>query len=315
MKANRQSRDARCDAQGSRRGEIRMAKKKLLIAAVIVGAFAAFLLYLYTAQIQEEKDELMANPREVIVAARDIAAGTMLTREHVNTKTVPGQFLPANPLLSQDLEIYLDMPVSESIREGSMILTSDFAVAEVARTLSGRIPAGERAMTIPVDAISGVSGLLRPGDRVDILGTFPVGTEDNLIPEAAGNDSIGYVTMNLLQNVTLLAVGQEVSDIPSGDARGNRGQYSTVTLSLTPSEAELLVISQTRGKLMLLLRHRDDIEAVTVTKTTLREVLEELEVINRDRQKRVERRPNCGPNQKLSGGKCVDTIEFLRGGQ
>lgn len=289
-----------------------MAKKKLLIAAIIVGSFAAFLLYLYTAQVKQEKDEIMANPREVIVAARDISAGTLLTREHVNTKTVPGQFLPANPLLGQDLEIYLDMPVSESIREGAMILTSDFAVAEVARTLSGRIPAGERAMTIPVDAISGVAGLLRPGDRVDILGTFPVGTEDNLIPEAAGNDSIGYVTMNLLQNVTLLAVGQEVSDIPSGDARGNRGQYSTVTLSLTPSESELLVISQTRGKLMLLLRHRDDIESVTVTKTTLREVLEELEVINRERQVRVEKRPNCAPNQKLSNGRCVDTIEFVR---
>ncbi|RAL24817.1 Flp pilus assembly protein CpaB [Lujinxingia litoralis] len=289
-----------------------MAKKKLLIAAVIVGMFAAFLLYLYTAQIEEEKDELLANPRDVVVAARDIQAGTLLSRELVNTKSVPGQFLPANPLLSQDLDIYLDMPVSESIKEGSMILTSDFAVAEVARTLSARIPAGERAMTIPVDAISGVSGLLRPGDRVDILGTFPVGNEDNLIPEASGQESIGYVTMNLLQNVTLLAVGQEISDIPSGDSRGNRGQYSTVTLSLTPSEAELLVISQTRGKLMLLLRHRDDIEAVTVTKTTLREVLEELEVINRKRQVRVQKRPKCAAGQKLTNGRCEDTIEFLR---
>ena len=166
-----------------------------------------------------------------------------------------------------------------------MILTSDFSVAEISRDLSGKIPADERALSIPVDAISGVSGLLTPGDRIDILGTFPVSSKEELIPDASGGGSVGYVTMTLLQNVTLLAVGQQLSSV-GANQDGRRANYSTVTLSVTVDEAELLTIAQTRGKLMLLLRNREDIKTVAVSKRTLKEVLQELEVLQVEREKR-----------------------------
>lgn len=291
-----------------------MAKKKLLIAAVIVGGFAMMLMILYGNEVQKQTEEITANPHEVVVASRYIPAGATLERDSITTRTVPGQFLPANPLLASDIDIYLGQPVGQDIEPDAMIMTSDFATLEVARTLAGRIPSQERAMTIPVDAISGVAGLLRPGDRVDILGTFPVHGEDDLIPEAGGSDSIGYVTMSLLQNVTLLAVGQEISDIQARD-QGGRGNYSNVTLSLTPDEAELLVIAQTRGNLMLLLRNRDDLETIPVTRTTLRNVLEELELINEVRQERVETRARpvrCPDGERRVDGRCVPDIEILR---
>ena len=291
-----------------------MARKKLLIAAVVVGLFAAFLVYLYGQQVQEEKDELVADPHEVVVAATDIPAGAPLNEENITTKEVPAQFLPANPLLRSDIEIYLGQPVGENIEAGAMILTSDFSVAEVARTLSARIPSGERAMTIPVDSISGVAGLLQPGDRVDLLGTFPVGQEDELIPEASGGESIGYVTMSMLQNVTLLAVGQQISDAGrGGDSQQGRG-YSNVTLSLTPEEAELMIIAQTRGELNLLLRNREDMETVPVERRTLREVLEEMDILNRQRKERVVEQPTpCPPNHRRDdSGDCVRDIEIIR---
>lgn len=290
-----------------------MARKKLLIAALIVGAFAGFLLYLYGQRIEKEKAALTANPQEVAVAAVHLPAGTLLTLDHVTTKTVPAQFLPANPLYKSEIDFYLGQPVSDDIQQDDMLLTTDFAVLDVARTLSGRIPEKERAMTIPVDAISGVAGLLRPGDRIDILGTFPIDEEDELIPDASGG-STGYVTMSLLQNVTLLAVGQEISDADGG-AYGGRGGYSNVTLSVTPDEAELMVIAQTRGELMLLLRHRNDLEQIPVTRRTLRQVLEELDVINANRRERVSRpaaRPSCPPGERLHEGRCVREIEIIR---
>lgn len=292
-----------------------MAKKKLLIAAIVVGLFAAFLVYLYAKQLQEEKEELTANQRAVIVAATDIPVGTPLSEDAVTTEDVPEQFLPGNPLLASDVNIYLGQPVSEDIAAGDMILTSDFAVSEVARTLSGRIPSGERAMTIPVDAISGVGGLLQPGDRVDILGTFPVGQEDELIPEASGGESIGYVTMSLLQNVTLLAVGQNISDAYEQGGQVHRGGYGHVTMSMTPEEAELMIVAQTRGDLTLLLRNREDLDTVPVTRRTLREVLEELDVINRERKDRVvERAPEpCGEGERRNAhGECVPRIDVIR---
>ena len=266
-----------------------MAKKKLLVAAILVGAFAAVLLWLYAEQLDDEHEALVADQVEVVKAARNIPAGTPLTKDRITTEKVPRKFLPPNPLLESELNIYLGTPVAVNVEEGAMILTSDFSVAEVARTLSSKIPPEERAMSLAVDAISGVSGLLRPGDRVDILGTFPIGTKEELVEDASGNKAVGYVTMTLLQNVTMLAVGQEISDVPSGDGQRRGGSYSTVTLSVTIDEAELLTIAQTRGKMTLLLRNREDVEVSTITKKTLREVLEDLEVIQEKRQIRIRR--------------------------
>ncbi len=261
-----------------------MAKKKLLIAAIIVGALAACLLMLYAHQMETEKDELIGVTVPVVKAARNIPAGTPLSSDLITTEKVPQKFLPPNPVMKEDIDIYLGQTLAVNVREGAMVLTSDFSVEEVSRELSSKISKGERALSLPVDAVSGVSGLLTPGDRVDILGTFPVSSKEELIPDASGG-STGYVTMTLLQNVTLLAVGQRISAV--GNQERQRNNYSTVTMSVTVDEAELLTIAQTRGKMTLLLRNRDDIDVDVVSKRTLKEVLQDLEVIQQKRKKRT----------------------------
>ncbi len=291
-----------------------MARKKLLIAAVVVGLIAASLVYMHGQKVQEEKDQLVADSVDVVVAATDVPSGSSLDEQNVTTQSVPQRFLPANPLMASDINIYLGQTVSQDIEAGSMILTSDFAVSDGARTLAGRVPTHERAMTLSVDAISGVGGMLQAGDRVDILGTFPVGRQDELIPEASGGESIGYVTMSLLQNVTLLAVGQQLSDHARGGERRVGSGYSHVTMAMTPDEAELMVIAQTRGDLTLLLRNREDLDTVPVTRRTLREVLEELDVINRERTERVvQGPPPCPPGQsRQANGECQRDLEIIR---
>merc|ERR1711974_493224 len=261
-----------------------MAKKKLLIAAVLVGLFAMGLMALYGQSQQDKVDKITSDQVEVVKAARNIQAGTPLTKDRITTELVPRQFLPPNPLEAKDLNIYVGTPLAVNVEDGAMILTSDFTRAEVSRTLSSKIPPEERAMSIPLDTISGVSGLLRPGDRVDILGTFPVGDEDQQVKDESGQDASGYVTMTLLQNVTLLAVGQQISDVSGEEAAQRASSYSSVTLSVTVDEAELLTIAQTRGKMTLLLRNREDVNVATITKKTLREVLEDLEVIQQERK-------------------------------
>lgn len=288
-----------------------MARKKLLIAALVVGTFAAVLMYMYVQEREREVERYVGDEYtvDVAVASMDIPAGTALEQQHVTTESVPQDFLPANPLLREDVDIYLGQPVANNIDADAILLTNDFAVADDrATTLAARVPSGERAMTISVNAISGVAGLLRPGDRVDILGTFAVHDEDELVPEA-GAGGQGFVTMSLLQNVTLLAVGDEFA---GRDGRG--GGYNNVTLSLTPAESEMMVIAQTRGDLTLLLRNREDMEQVPVNRRTLREVLEELDVINRERRERVdEGPPPCPPGERRNiDGECIRDIEIIR---
>jgi len=170
-------------------------------------------------------------------------------------------------------------------------------------------------MSMPVDNISGISGLLRPGDRVDIIGTFPTGSKDQVIPEAGGGSSVGYITMTLLQNVTLLAVGQ---DIQSNTGDNDNNSYNSVTMSVTVEEAELLTIAQTRGELELLLRHPEDVDIEPIKKKTLREVLEDLEVINKARKERQEEKepaPTPTPAPTPDDEEEEDSLEIIRGDQ
>ena len=94
-----------------------MAKKKLLVAAILVGAFAAVLLWLYAEQLDDEHKELIADQVEVVKAARNIPAGTPLTKDRITTEKVPRKFLPPNPLLESELNIYLGTPVAVNVEE------------------------------------------------------------------------------------------------------------------------------------------------------------------------------------------------------
>lgn len=267
-----------------------MAKKKLLIAAVVVGLVAMGLVYLAFQQQAEKHQKLIKNQVNVVKAAQTIPAGTPLKKKQVTVDEVPEKFLPQNVLREKDIEVYLDQPVKNEVKQDSMLVTGDFAVKTTARNLAAKVPEDERAMSMSVDSVSGVSGLLQPGDRVDIIGTFPVGGQKQSVPGVQGGESTGYVTMTLLQNVTLLATGQKLSRTThKGPERSS--SYGTITLSVTVEEAELLTIAQTRGDLSLLLRNPEDVQIDQIQRKTLRKVLEDLELINKQRRKRQEKRP------------------------
>jgi pilus assembly protein CpaB len=284
-----------------------MAKKKLIIAAVIVGLAAMGLIWMAVEKQDQKQERLLSNQVKVVKAARNIPAGTRLSRNQITIKKVPKQFLPHNVLLQSDVKVYLGQPLKNDVQEGSMIVTSDFEVEETARTLASKIPKGERAMSLSVDQVSGVSGLINPGDRVDILGTFPVGSKDQVV-EQAGGGNVGYITMTLLQNVTILATGTQISSVGGQNKRRNTN-YGTVTMSLTVEESELLTIAQTRGDLMLLLRNPDDVKAVTIQRKTLKGVLQKLEIINKKHNKRIKKRVNTGDDDEDESEIGIDRLD------
>ena len=104
-----------------------------------------------------------------------------------------------------------------------------------------------RAMSIPVDQASSKDGLLQPNDHVDILGTF-------MKPEKKE-----WVTITLLQNVTVLAVGASLfsTDREVSETVSSRGDQ-TVTVLVTPEEAELLTFAVDKGKISLSPRNENN---------------------------------------------------------
>jgi len=105
-----------------------------------------------------------------------------------------------------------------------------------ARFLSQRIPKGMRAMTIPVDKISSVEGLIKPSDYIDIIGTFVISAGQNMV-------------VTLFQGVKILATGKNLSPYRVDSSA------DTVTLALKPEDIKLLTyVLESGHKIRLTLR-------------------------------------------------------------
>ena len=131
---------------------------------------------------------------------------------------------------------------------------------------------------------SGVSGMVRPNDCVDVLGSFALPAQ-NAVEDA----ELEMVTLTVLQNVTVLAVGSDTQRT-LGDTRGASG-YSSVTLQVTPREAEILVFAQQmKGKLFLTLRNKSDVYFENdLPRVDFTQIEAELKTLNEYRQKEIRR--------------------------
>ena len=104
-------------------------------------------------------------------------------------------------------------------------------------------------MAIPVDPVSSVNNLIQPNDNVDVIGTFR-------FPDVRGDSALDTVTLTILQDVKVLAVGNRWR-APLGE-NVPAGNYGTVTLQLMPDEVEMLVFASQKGKISLSLRNFED---------------------------------------------------------
>ncbi len=232
-----------------------MKQSVVLIVSLVVGALAFLMSQKY---LRDERARLWAGAQEVdvLVASRDLPVGTMLRREDVAV-----------------------MPVFETAVGEQVFRPEDWARIEGKRLLFGlrRLdPLMWHAVDVPMPGVGGlaemvrpelravslaisgdaaVSGLVRPNDRVDILGTFD-------LPSRTLPGELETVTLTVLQDVTVLATGQTLAtQIGMTTARGGAGGYSTVTFEVFPEEAELLVFAQhLKGRMTLTLRNPEDAE-------------------------------------------------------
>jgi len=231
-----------------------MDKKKAMIFAVIVAVIGVILVQLY---IMGEKKKYTDETKlvRVLVAKKNIAAGTPIERSMLTVKKYFREFVPKDAVSVKDATRILGVPPKVDIKKGEPILASHFREGGVAglstKFLSGAILPGERAITVRVDEETGVAGLIRPGDYVDILGTF----------NKVGNGAVSQ-TVTVLQSVPVLAIGSQVgTSINKKKARVGR-RYRTITLSVTPEEAELIEFARRKTKLVFVLRNPEDTKTI-----------------------------------------------------
>jgi len=177
----------------------------------------------------------------------------MIVGDLLETRSIPQQFVQpyAAVRIMDALGLYTKVPIAkgEQLMTNKLRRTSERPIGD---TLSAVTPEGKRAVTIGIDALTGVGGFVRPNDMVDVLWTFQV-------PQP-GSQERELVTVPLFQNVTVLGVGSEIiGTTPSSDDKkppAPAAGSNTVTLALEPQAAAVLLYAREQGQITLVLRSR-----------------------------------------------------------
>jgi pilus assembly protein CpaB len=210
------------------------------------GTLAAFLAFSFLRSPESASaQDLEPTTLQVVVAARDVNVGTVLTAEDVKPIDWPGAAAPEGYATSVDQVIGLGAIVP--ILANEAILPSKLASSDAGRGLSMLVPEGYRAVSVPVNDVVAVAGWVRPGTHVDVLVTLDeVRTEQE------------PVTQIVLQNVAVLGNDKSIER----DDEGEAVQIAVVTLLVTPTDAERLAMADNDGELQLALRSNLDTDTV-----------------------------------------------------
>ncbi len=217
-----------------------------MIIAVVVAVAAGLLTVRYLTAVDHSAQQTAVVTRPVLIASADIRSREKITPEML-TKVVR----PANQIepgaLSEPKDAEGDISLV-SIREGSTITDSEIGQpAQIG--ITGKLKPGMRAVSIPMDLIKSVSGLVEPGDRVDVMASVVHGNKNP-------------PTRTIIRGALVLAVNStlEPSAGPSAPPAGQppsdpaNGAPAVVTLSVTPDQADLLTFADLNTTLRLALR-------------------------------------------------------------
>jgi pilus assembly protein CpaB len=250
-----------------------------LFVAICAAMLAVICAWLYMRRFEE----LVSGGRltQVVVASHEIAAGSRLADADVAVREIPERFAHPEAVLADggDEAKIIGRVVAVHLGQGQPLLWTSFegTKTRVGKGLAGMIQKGQRAITLPVDVGGSIGDQIRPGDRVDILGTF--------------NRKDRETTITVLQNVPVLSIGGKKESIDGEPTM----QVKDVTLSVALDEAELLVFALQHGTLNLVMRGDEDIDVVAdIAQKSFAELFDDQKRITLT-EKRVRRRPGIQP--------------------
>jgi pilus assembly protein CpaB len=222
----------------------------LLLLALLSGGVAAGVALKY---LREQATPLMATEparAKVVVAARTLPLGALVSERDVKTVDWSGSALPTG-YMATPADV-IGRGLITPVQENEPILSSKLAAQGAGGGLPVIIDEGMRAITVGVDAVVGVSGFVQPSTRVDVLLTL---SKSENVNEPA--------TKLLMQNVRTLAAGQSIQQDKEGKAR----EVPVVTFLVSPEQAETLALASQQGRIQLTLRNTLDTNQVTTSGT------------------------------------------------
>jgi len=184
-----------------------------------------------------------------LVTSRPLPAGTLTRDTDWAPKTVPAAKLPEHAIIdTPEARVSLrGALVRRYLDAGVPIFEEDILRPRDRGFLAAVLAPGTRALAIGVDAVTGVAGLIWPGDRVDVILT----QEMDKSTAAPGKSLLGET---ILSDVRVIAVDQEIVQGASPTANVAGRLARTVTLQVTADEAQKLAVAERLGQLELTIR-------------------------------------------------------------
>ncbi len=229
-----------------------------LLVSLAAAAVAVVVVFLVISSYQQQimDAEKVDDTVLVMVAARDLYQGVTIEEGDLEMRHLPPTFVP-NSVLRQREQAVGRVP-RERILKDEFIREERLAESEAGLGLNAIIPRGMRALSINISDGSAVSGFLNPGNYVDILVTLPGDDEQR---EAE--------TVTLLQAVPVLAVNARVGERNSGMDNAK----PSITVAVTPEQAERLTHAVAQGAVTLTLRNDIDVTHVETHGAIVNEML------------------------------------------
>jgi pilus assembly protein CpaB len=264
--------------------------RRFILLALVLGLMGAGLVYVATSRNSTSDKTTSSGPADtaVLVAKADIAARTTITADMLEVRLVNADDRSALAYSSADQVVGLvtrfPIAANEQVLSSKVVDLSGGGSAVTQRSLSYIIPEGKRAFAINASEIQDVGGLLLPGDYVDVVVLYDVDFT-NLDGQKDTEDS--FLAHTLLQNVEVLSVSQTVEDIVPNQETNESGQRirnsdarpdpaaATITLAVTPEDAQLIYLAEANGRIRLAMRSFGDGEERPIDYTTELELIPE----------------------------------------
>lgn len=234
-------------------------KIMLLFGALMIAAVTAIMarnMFAGAGAEQAAAAQAEINGPKVLVARKALPVGTIIDAESLTYQPWPKELMQSvyyveggpDASMQKLLGTVVRVPVSagQPLTRGALVGPNDRGF------LAAALGPGMRAITVPVNASTGVAGFVFPGDRVDMVLTQDV--------KGGGDGEPLKVSETIVRNVRVLATDQR-TDSKGEDGKTEVKTFSNVTVEVTPRIAEKIAVAQNMGQLSLSLRSIADSSA------------------------------------------------------
>lgn len=236
-------------------------KPKTLVLLAVAGS-CGLVAMLGVQQAMQVQPVTRPQTTKVVVALENIETGMKLTVDNTTFKELPASSIPEDAVLTE--EDILERAAKFPMMAGDVVRKSKLTEkGEWGKSVA--IPAGMRVIGIPVDDSHTISGLIRPGDRVDVLVTY----------QGRGERGVQVSkTKTLLEYVEVFGMDDQTASKMDHKEKGVHAKIAS--LIVTPEQAGYVILAQRKGSLALSWRRRSDDE-LAQTKVVDEKLMEELE--------------------------------------